>query len=381
MGMRIRPIALPRARSPRCRVPRTRVAGGRAAARALSRLRRARHAHDHPSRVNAAGGDDGDRAGQRRRFHGRPLVTDPIGLERRRPGSIRRPRVLHLRRPRRPTAPLRQALFDFVASGKGFVGFHSATDSFYSWPEYGTFIGARFINHGSDNQPGTIRVEDPNHVAMQGFSNPFTFTEEFYLFRGPERDSVDSFTRGDLHVLMNLDPATPTPARPAAAAGVPAAPGDRPAAGLDAPARRRPHVLLGVRPSAGDLGQPAVPGPRRWRRSAGRCRRRRRRPERRWEMAWGLRELRRAPASTAPNGDPDGDGRTNGQELAAGTHPRGFAQRYLAEGRDQQLLRDADRRAEPEPDLHVARAAALSAGQRRRCRPTRSRWRRARAGR
>jgi hypothetical protein len=33
-----------------------------------------------------------------------------------------------------------------------------------------------------------------------------------------------------------------------------------------------------------------------------------------------------------PNGDPDGDGRTNAQEQAAGTHPRGFAQRYLAEG-------------------------------------------------
>ena len=111
--------------------------------------------------------------------------------------------------------PLRPALLAFVAGGKGFVGFHSATDSFYSWPEYGDFIGARFINHGSENLPGTIRVEDPNHVAMQGFTNPFTFTEEFYLFRGPEHvTSVDSFTRRDLHVLMNLDPATPTPARP-----------------------------------------------------------------------------------------------------------------------------------------------------------------------
>ena len=49
---------------------------------------------------------------------------------------------------------------------------------------------------------------------MQGFSNPFTFTEEFYLFRGPSFTSVDSFTRRDLHVLMDLDPATPEPARP-----------------------------------------------------------------------------------------------------------------------------------------------------------------------
>ena len=39
-----------------------------------------------------------------------------------------------------------------------------------------------------------------------------------------------------------------------------------------------------------------------------------------------------ATGLNGPNGDPDGDGRTNAQEQAAGTHPRGFAQRYLAEG-------------------------------------------------
>lgn len=33
-----------------------------------------------------------------------------------------------------------------------------------------------------------------------------------------------------------------------------------------------------------------------------------------------------------PDGDPDADGRTNAQELAAGTHPRGFYSRFLAEG-------------------------------------------------
>ncbi len=32
------------------------------------------------------------------------------------------------------------------------------------------------------------------------------------------------------------------------------------------------------------------------------------------------------------NGDPDGDGRTNAEEQLAGTHPRGFQTRYLAEG-------------------------------------------------
>ena len=43
-----------------------------------------------------------------------------------------------------------------------------------------------------------------------------------------------------------------------------------------------------------------------------------------------------SPTSAAGNdgatGDPDGDGQTNAQELAAGTHPRGTFRRYLAEG-------------------------------------------------
>lgn len=50
-----------------------------------------------------------------------------------------------------------------------------------------------------------------------------------------------------------------------------------------------------------------------------------------WESDFGLDPN----ASTGVNGaagDPDGDGRTNAQELAAGTHPRGTTTRYFAEG-------------------------------------------------
>jgi uncharacterized repeat protein (TIGR01451 family) len=50
-----------------------------------------------------------------------------------------------------------------------------------------------------------------------------------------------------------------------------------------------------------------------------------------WETRFGLR----GDATTGNDGargDPDGDGRTNEQELAEGSHPRGFVRRFLAEG-------------------------------------------------
>ena len=50
-----------------------------------------------------------------------------------------------------------------------------------------------------------------------------------------------------------------------------------------------------------------------------------------WEARFGL-DPQSAAGEAGPEGDPDGDGRTNAQELASGTHPRGFFTRYLAEG-------------------------------------------------
>lgn len=50
-----------------------------------------------------------------------------------------------------------------------------------------------------------------------------------------------------------------------------------------------------------------------------------------WETTFGLSPFA-ADGADGAAGDPDGDGLSNAQELAAGTHPRGFSTRYFAEG-------------------------------------------------
>ncbi|MEO5823963.1 MAG: hypothetical protein ABIT71_25940 [Vicinamibacteraceae bacterium] len=58
----------------------------------------------------------------------------------------------------------------------------------------------------------------------------------------------------------------------------------------------------------------------------------------RWEVSMGLDYTSSAGANGAA-GDPDTDGVTNLQELAAGTHPRGTARQFLAEGADNAFFK------------------------------------------
>ena len=75
------------------------------------------------------------------------------------------------------SADQKAALLDFVQSGKGFVGIHSATDTFYGWPEYGALVGAYFDGHPW-HQPVTLRVEDPSHPATAGLPPTFQIADE-----------------------------------------------------------------------------------------------------------------------------------------------------------------------------------------------------------
>ena len=88
------------------------------------------------------------------------------------------------------------AFLDFIKSGKGFVGIHSATDTFYKWPEYGELIGGYFDQHPW-HQDVTIKVEDRSHPATRHLESSFKIKDEIY--------QIKEFSRDRVHVLMSLD--------------------------------------------------------------------------------------------------------------------------------------------------------------------------------
>jgi hypothetical protein len=96
-------------------------------------------------------------------------------------------------------AAQKRALVEFVRSGRGFVGIHSATDTFYKWPEYGEMIGGYFDGHPWHEEVG-VRVEDASHPATRHLPPRFTITDEIYQFK--------DWSRSHVRVLLSLDPAS-----------------------------------------------------------------------------------------------------------------------------------------------------------------------------
>lgn len=91
----------------------------------------------------------------------------------------------------------KSALLSFIKEdGKGFLGMHSATDTFYNWPEYGEMIGGYFDNHPWHKEV-KIRIEDHAFPATKNFPDSISLNDEIYQFR--------NYSRKDVRVLMSLD--------------------------------------------------------------------------------------------------------------------------------------------------------------------------------
>ena len=91
------------------------------------------------------------------------------------------------------------AIVSFVQNGGGFIGVHSATDTLYTWAEYGQLVGAYFKEHPW-TQDATVVVEDRDHPSTRSLGTTFRLNEEYYTFRDNPRPQV--------HVLLSLDAAS-----------------------------------------------------------------------------------------------------------------------------------------------------------------------------
>jgi type 1 glutamine amidotransferase len=106
----------------------------------------------------------------------------------------------------------KQALFDYVRGGKGFVGTHAASDTFHTSNEdkkgsdrylnhgekadaYVRFLGGEFIKHGAQ-QVAKNTVTDSKFPGFANVPGEFSFQEEWY--------SLKDFTP-DIHVLTVID--------------------------------------------------------------------------------------------------------------------------------------------------------------------------------
>src|SRR6202046_3605003 len=70
-------------------------------------------------------------------------------------------------------------LLSFVRDdGKGFIGIHSATITFVSWPEYGKMIGGYYDGHPWGVFDAPLVVEDPSFPGMSCLPQRFRLKDE-----------------------------------------------------------------------------------------------------------------------------------------------------------------------------------------------------------
>lgn len=73
----------------------------------------------------------------------------------------------------------KNGLLNFVASGKGYAGFHSAADSFRECPEYRAMVGGHFTTHPHYREY-QVSVVDSEHHITEGL-NEFIVKDEQYI--------------------------------------------------------------------------------------------------------------------------------------------------------------------------------------------------------
>ena len=92
--------------------------------------------------------------------------------------------------------PDNQAFLDWIKSGKGFVGMHSATDTFPGFPGYTEMIGGHFKAHGAQVKVDAINQDQECPICKHLPANWEVFDEIYQM---------KDFDRTKVHGLLTLD--------------------------------------------------------------------------------------------------------------------------------------------------------------------------------
>lgn len=96
------------------------------------------------------------------------------------------------------TKEQREDVLSFVRDdGKGFVATHAGSTAFFSWPEFGDMLGARFDEHPWGISDATVVVEDQTSPIVAHMPASQVVNDEHYQLKDFSRDKV--------HVLARLD--------------------------------------------------------------------------------------------------------------------------------------------------------------------------------
>ncbi|NQT81989.1 ThuA domain-containing protein [bacterium] len=84
------------------------------------------------------------------------------------------------------TPEQKKGLLDFVSSGKGYVGFHSAADSFRGDEEYRKFVGGHFVSHPAYRK-FPVKIVDKENPLTRGLID-FDIIDEQYIIQQDDPD-------------------------------------------------------------------------------------------------------------------------------------------------------------------------------------------------
>lgn len=93
----------------------------------------------------------------------------------------------------------KKSLADFVASGKGLAGVHSATDTYHKWKEYNQMMGGTFAGHPWHTKVPVKNLEPNSPINAAFGGQDFEITDEIYQFR------ADTALPTDRKFLLSLD--------------------------------------------------------------------------------------------------------------------------------------------------------------------------------